>query len=70
MNEWIKTSDTLPENMQHFLGLCDGAIDHYIFYTETEIMCVGSSNMTREDLLHNFVTHWMPLPEMPENYNE
>lgn len=61
--EWIKMSDKLPEIGADFLGFSDGTIDHY-----RRIGCgiYFNQNSANESSLR-YVTHWMLLPEPPED---
>ena len=60
MNEWIKTTDRLPEDDRHVLCLTrtkKGLWNVVIGYYMDGFWRVG---------MNSNVTHWMPLPEPPE----
>ncbi|HCR4030179.1 TPA: DUF551 domain-containing protein [Morganella morganii] len=62
--EWIKCSERMPEES-----------GRYLCYVE-EVNCLGKSHYQwncswngecfRDDALSGRVTHWMPLPQPPE----
>lgn len=66
--EWISVEDSLPENMEDVLFTDGKDIYHgYIMY-EYEI---GETNdparwYTSSDCNVDMVSHWMPLPKLPE----
>ena len=64
MSDWIKCEDRLPEIGTEFLGYCDGDIDHYV-RAEDCVWNRNSSNQARDDLFE-ILSHWMPVPEPPE----
>ena len=68
MSEWISIEDRLPENHQTV-----------IYYFEDVGMCIGEYEQLHDSLygtgncfssnagfLTDDVTHWMPLPNIPE----
>ena len=61
LNVWTSVEDRLPE---------DG-FSHCLFYSKSEDICAvggmhkGVLQVNDEDVFHNNVTHWMPLPEPP-----
>lgn len=74
MNEWIKTSDRVPELGKKVLVV-------YFGYTMLVAMRITDSywmetsfckhSMPYDAGIDNFlITHWMELPELPEKKNE
>lgn len=68
MSEWINVSDRLPEKSGEYLccvcyGWC-GEITRHIENISYSTGCMGDKYWECEE--KEFVTHWMPLPELPE----
>lgn len=63
MSEWIKCSEETPENKGEYLIYGDQVIDVGFFRDEIFF----PSNYKAWDLE---VTHWMPLPNQPEEPSE
>jgi uncharacterized protein DUF551 len=63
--KWIKCSDRFPEEATYILTFSSGIIEKkfyeksYGFYSG-EIYCYSPVDLDRN------VTHWMPLPEKPD----
>ena len=62
--EWIKTSEKLPEQYQQVI----------YYFRHTGVSCGKYERTSDGDIFHSLngflcddVTHWMPLPEPPEN---
>lgn len=74
MTEWIKVSERLPESCQYVLVhekyeevpmvayLMDGLWQASFHYVECKGDCKLLTNVQRQ-----FVTHWMPLPQLPKD---
>lgn len=65
-NGWISVKDRLPEC--HTKSLCAVIIpDHGgCFVRDYEILCVEHLGASGWNCHGMIVTHWMPLPELPE----
>lgn len=71
--EWISVKDGIPEKESNFLGT-DGELV-FASYWDEEVggweccyYCGGSSNISfsEKNLSCKKITHWMPLPKLPE----
>lgn len=69
MNKWISVEDRLPEPSESisYLVWVDGRPD-YVGYWQLSYFNYEDGDEPEWDYLD--VTHWMPLPEPPENDNE
>lgn len=64
MNDWIKCSDdSLPDDGVHVL-IYDGS--NYCVAYHTDYYGVWEDSLTNHDIQQQ-PTHWMPLPEPPDN---
>lgn len=61
MSQWIKCTERMPE-------LDDDGVSHMVLVVGPKKIIF--QNFTVEDEWHfpQEVTHWMPLPELPEEY--
>lgn len=61
---WIPVTERLPEPMEWVLCACRGSIIEVMRYHTKR----GGWDPMSEDRLYikSFVTHWMPLPALPE----
>jgi hypothetical protein len=70
--EWIKCSERMPEN-KPWSSMTDNVLIHWRLLEHSGIIVAYHSNLenvwrdgdTGEDL-NATITHWMPLPEKPE----
>lgn len=75
MSQWIKTTEQLPPVETDVLMLCDGSIYHASMewerptFEETFNPYRYFMTIDQEELDWDRVSHWMPLPEMPEDTN-
>lgn len=62
MSKWISVKDSLPKEGQYVLYYCVnyGKIDKTQYYLDTFLATSKAFNN---------VTHWMPLPDAPEDLN-
>ena len=67
MSEWISVKDRLPYIGEIVLICVVGTYDTYVGVSFGENKFVTILNM---QLLENKITHWMPLPNPPEENNE
>lgn len=77
MSEWISVKDRLPEQGVDVLVAARGmGTDvfkfgyEYIDIDALHMQRYGRANSFRIDMLSARVTHWMPLPEFPEDTDE
>ena len=65
---WVSVEDRLPESMIYdypcFL-VTDGSLIHMAYFVENEWMFADSGQA--KDKMFYKVSHWMPLPELPEH---
>ena len=63
-SDWIRVTERLPEPMEWVLCACRGSIIEVMRYHTKR----GGWDPMSEDRLYikSFVTHWMPLPELPK----
>ena len=76
--EWISVEDRLPENMDEvlvferwetkpFVGYWNG---YHWFVDMTFITSTGRDGGLDDCIEQKYITHWMPLPKLPEYKNE
>lgn len=58
MGDWISIDDRLPEEDGLYLA-------YYPDQTYKQQIVWFSSNINKFNCYHEYVTHWMPLPELP-----
>ncbi|HFU0694532.1 TPA: DUF551 domain-containing protein [Escherichia coli] len=63
---WISCSERMPEDGQHVIILCDGAFVLYAQYRNGEFFDVVRNGEEFFETQSRNVTHWMPLPEPPQ----
>ncbi|EGO8937019.1 DUF551 domain-containing protein [Escherichia coli] len=63
---WISCSERVPEDGQHVIILCDGAFVLYAQYRGGEFFDVVRNGEEFFETQSRNVTHWMPLPEPPQ----
>ncbi|EFJ6050225.1 DUF551 domain-containing protein [Escherichia coli] len=63
---WISCSERMPEDGQHVIILCDGAFVLYAQYRDGEFFDVVRSGEEFFETQSRNVTHWIPLPEPPQ----
>ncbi|HAV8881476.1 TPA: DUF551 domain-containing protein [Escherichia coli] len=66
---WISCSERMPEDGQHVIILCDGAFVLYAQYRDGEFFDVVRNGEEFFETQSRNVTHWMPLPEPPQEVN-
>lgn len=66
---WISCSERMPEDGQHVIILCDGAFVLYAQYRDGEFFDVVRSGEEFFETQSRNVTHWIPLPEPPQEVN-
>ncbi|EFG6538359.1 DUF551 domain-containing protein [Escherichia coli] len=66
---WISCSEQMPEDGQHVIILCDGAFVLYAQYRDGEFFDVVRNGEEFFETQSRNVTHWMPLPEPPQEVN-
>jgi hypothetical protein len=62
-NKWVKCSDRLPEEQDFYLCFCNASYDKMrklLFNTNKQAFVNGESYKVTT------ITHWMPLPNKPE----
>ncbi|EIC9441115.1 DUF550 domain-containing protein [Salmonella enterica] len=67
---WISCSARMPDDGQHVIILCDGAFVLYAQYRDGEFFDVVRNGEEFFETQSRNVTHWMPLPEPPEQDGE
>ena len=69
---WISVKDQLPKSKERVLTYSGNLENSAISYW-TKIIH-GNSNVIQINSFEDFdrlgITHWMPLPELPKEYNE
>lgn len=70
MSEWIKVTEKFPDPMEPVLGICISQCKEYIKWIGiVQVYFIPQSGWSRCEL-HNsesvYITHWMPLPELPK----
>ena len=63
---WISCSERMPEDGQHVIILCDGAFVLYAQHRDGEFFDVVRDGDEFFETQSRNVTHWMPLPEPPQ----
>ncbi|TGB64978.1 DUF551 domain-containing protein [Escherichia sp. E4736] len=63
---WISCSQRMPDDGQHVIILCDGAFVLYAQYRDGEFFDVVRNGEEFFETQSRNVTHWMPLPEPPQ----
>lgn len=63
---WISCSELMPEDGQYVIILCDGAFVLYAQYRDGEFFDVVRNGEEFFETQSRNVTHWMPLPEPPQ----
>lgn len=73
MKEWISVEDSLPEEFVDVLVCAQSSVGNPIaedeFYHAIDRICIwndGHPRSFRTSRFYGRVTHWMPLPELPE----
>lgn len=66
---WISCSERIPDDGQHVIILCDGAFVLYAQYRDSEFFDVVRNGEEFFETQSRNVTHWMPLPEPPQEVN-
>lgn len=67
---WISCSERMPNDGQHVIILCDGAFVLYAQYRDGEFFDVVRNGEEFFETQSRNVTHWMPLPEPPQEVNQ
>ncbi|EPD9348337.1 DUF551 domain-containing protein [Escherichia coli] len=67
---WISCNERMPEDGQHVIILCDGAFVLYAQYRDGEFFDVVRNGEEFFETQSRNVTHWMPLPEPPQEVNQ
>ncbi|EFE7974905.1 TPA: DUF551 domain-containing protein [Escherichia coli] len=65
-DSWISCSERMPDDGQHVIILCDGAFVLYAQYRNGEFFDVVRNGEEFFETQSRNVTHWMPLPEPPQ----
>ncbi|WP_342081181.1 DUF551 domain-containing protein [Escherichia coli] len=65
-DSWISCSERMPDDGQHVIILCDGAFVLYAQYRGGEFFDVVRNGEEFFETQSRNVTHWMPLPEPPQ----
>ncbi len=63
---WISCSERMPDDGQHVIILCDGAFVLYAQYRDGEFFDVVRDGDEFFETQSRNVTHWMQLPEPPQ----
>lgn len=66
---WISCSERMPDDGQHVIILCDGAFVLYAQYRDGEFFDVVRNGEEFFETQSRNVTHWMLLPEPPQEVN-
>ena len=71
MSEWISTKDRLPTENDNYLAVVDGEVMEVTFWPDSikNFMGLRWSTCNADGfrwLMNEVVTHWMPMPEPPE----
>ncbi|EEZ3626376.1 DUF551 domain-containing protein [Escherichia coli] len=68
-DSWISCSERMPDDGQHVIILCDGAFVLYAQYRDGEFFDIVRNGDEFFETQSRNVTHWMPLPEPPQEVN-
>lgn len=68
-DSWISCSERMPDDGQHVIILCDGAFVLYAQYRDGEFFDIVRNGEEFFETQSRNVTHWMPLPEPPQEVN-
>ncbi|HBE6765641.1 TPA: DUF551 domain-containing protein [Escherichia coli] len=63
---WISCSERMPDDGQHVIILCDGAFVLYAQYRDGDFFDVVRNGEEFFETQSRNVTHWMQLPEPPQ----
>lgn len=66
---WIGCSERMPDDGQHVIILCDGAFVLYAQYRDGEFFDIVRNGEEFFETQSRNVTHWMSLPEPPQEVN-
>ncbi|EMS0119351.1 DUF551 domain-containing protein [Escherichia coli] len=66
---WISCSERMPDDGQYVIILCDGAFVLYAQYRDGEFFDIVRNGEEFFETQSRNVTHWMPLPEPPQEVN-
>ncbi|EFM9268398.1 TPA: DUF551 domain-containing protein [Escherichia coli] len=66
---WISCSERMPDDGQHVIILCDGAFVLYAQYRDGEFFDIVRNGEEFFETQSRNVTHWMSLPEPPQEVN-
>ncbi|WP_432418076.1 DUF551 domain-containing protein [Escherichia coli] len=69
-DSWISCSERMPNDGQHVIILCDGAFVLYAQYRDGEFFDIVRNGDEFFETQSRNVTHWMPLPEPPQQDGE
>ncbi|HHQ9669999.1 TPA: DUF551 domain-containing protein [Escherichia coli] len=69
-DDWISCSERMPDDGQHVIILCDGAFVLYAQYRDGEFFDVVRNGEELFETQSRNVTHWMPLPEPPQEASQ
>ena len=69
LDGWISCSERMPDDGQHVIILCDGAFVLYAQYRDGEFFDVVRNGEEFFETQSRNVTHWIPLPEPPQEVN-
>lgn len=63
---WISCSERMPDDGQHVIILCDGVFVLYAQHRDGEFFDIVRNGDEFFETHSRNVTHWMPLPEPPQ----
>lgn len=64
MGEWIKCSECVPDSGDDMIVFADGIVMSGISYNKKKGFYIQALEYDDDETIDN-VTHWMPLPEPP-----
>lgn len=67
---WISCSERMPDDGQHVIILCDGAFVLYAQYRDGDFFDVVRNGEEFFETQSRNVTHWMQLPEPPQEVSQ